>query len=311
MKKFEPLKSHQIYREALDYFYSARSKPTDAQGALYSNLQWRALGSQMSADYGANQGSKDPRNVYDAINQGTINSLTIEASGVTSEVKVASGIPWYNIYVDGTITIKVPSQVTAGYVPPVLGDTAKTDNVVLQHLTQLLQLKSALDFRSQDSDGSKVRSRASLYFEERKTVLARKIAALLHGVQAGANMTEAIANIYLKINDVFDVSQLFYDTDTTEYSEALLMQGGPKARPNYPLHSAATGTVPMGASLGWRHQIDGDAKRDMFLNAPFAWACLPVRAGKEDDAIHFLKECEGFFKGIHETQANIQHLTRD
>lgn len=105
------------------------------------------------------------------------------------------------------------------------------------------------------------------------------------------SMSDEILMLYLKINDIFDVSQLFYDVDTFEYQEAAnlatLMKTG---RSNYPLISKSQGKAPTGSSLGWKHQVDGDTKRDMFLNAPFAWACLPVRPGKENDAVEFLHE---------------------
>lgn len=47
--------------------------------------------------------------------------------------------------------------------------------------------------------------------------------------------------------------------------------------------------APMGASLGWLLQLDGDELRNAFLNAPWVKAVIPIRPGKEQAAIQWLK----------------------
>jgi hypothetical protein len=47
--------------------------------------------------------------------------------------------------------------------------------------------------------------------------------------------------------------------------------------------------APMGASLGWLLQLDGDARRNAFLNAAWVKAVLPIRPGRELEAIHWLE----------------------
>ncbi|KOV58157.1 hypothetical protein [Streptomyces sp. MMG1121] len=47
--------------------------------------------------------------------------------------------------------------------------------------------------------------------------------------------------------------------------------------------------APRGSSLGWLIQIDGDARRNEFLNASWAKAVLPVRPGQERAALAWLK----------------------
>ncbi|TCL67305.1 LysM peptidoglycan-binding domain-containing protein [Rhizobium sp. BK251] len=46
--------------------------------------------------------------------------------------------------------------------------------------------------------------------------------------------------------------------------------------------------APLGASLGWFLQLDGDANRNAFLNSPWVKAVLPIRPGRERDAMTFL-----------------------
>jgi hypothetical protein len=50
----------------------------------------------------------------------------------------------------------------------------------------------------------------------------------------------------------------------------------------------------LGSSLGWLLQLDGDNMRNAFLNAPWVKAIIPIRPGKEEAAINWLKGVEGF-----------------
>lgn len=61
-----------------------------------------------------------------------------------------------------------------------------------------------------------------------------------------------------------------------------------------------------GSSLGWLLQLDGDNMRNAFLNAPWVKAVIPIRPGKEEAAINWLKGVEGF-NGI--TDADIYQST--
>jgi hypothetical protein len=45
----------------------------------------------------------------------------------------------------------------------------------------------------------------------------------------------------------------------------------------------------LGSSLGWVLQLDGDNSRNAFLNAPWVKAVIPVRPGKELDAVNWLQ----------------------
>jgi hypothetical protein len=47
--------------------------------------------------------------------------------------------------------------------------------------------------------------------------------------------------------------------------------------------------APMGASLGWLLQLDGDPRRNAFLNASWVKAVLPIRPGRELEAIAWLE----------------------
>lgn len=62
-------------------------------------------------------------------------------------------------------------------------------------------------------------------------------------------------------------------------------------RVNY-LITEQTQPAPLGSSLGWLIQIDGDERRNEFLNASWVKAVLPVRPGHELVALQWLTEIE-------------------
>lgn len=44
----------------------------------------------------------------------------------------------------------------------------------------------------------------------------------------------------------------------------------------------------MGSSLGWMIQLDGDTRRNEFINSPWVRVCLPILPGREREAIAWL-----------------------
>jgi hypothetical protein len=61
-----------------------------------------------------------------------------------------------------------------------------------------------------------------------------------------------------------------------------------KGRNNY-LITEDSEPAPLGASIGWLIQLDGDNHRNAFLNSPWVKAVVPIRPGKERDALQWLK----------------------
>ena len=65
--------------------------------------------------------------------------------------------------------------------------------------------------------------------------------------------------------------------------------GGAEAgRANYYI-TESSAPAKLGSSLGWLLQLDGDSMRNAFLNAPWVKAIVPIRPGREQDAINWLK----------------------
>jgi hypothetical protein len=63
---------------------------------------------------------------------------------------------------------------------------------------------------------------------------------------------------------------------------------GEAGRPNYFITDASA-PAKLGSSLGWLLQLDGDSMRNAFLNAPWVKAVIPIRPGREQEAIDWLK----------------------
>jgi hypothetical protein len=58
--------------------------------------------------------------------------------------------------------------------------------------------------------------------------------------------------------------------------------------------TAESEPAALGSSLGWLLQLDGDSRRNEFLNSPWARICVPMQAGREREAIQWLaKHLEG------------------
>ncbi|MGW6574038.1 hypothetical protein ACWGAN_17900 [Streptomyces sp. NPDC054945] len=66
----------------------------------------------------------------------------------------------------------------------------------------------------------------------------------------------------------------------------------PQWRVDY-LITEETQPAPLGSSLGWLIQIDGDERRNEFLNAAWVKAIMPVRPGQEVAALAWLLGVEG------------------
>jgi hypothetical protein len=74
-------------------------------------------------------------------------------------------------------------------------------------------------------------------------------------------------------------------------SENIVDWGGAKElwRDNYYITEESR-PARLGSSLGWLLQLDGDNLRNAFLNSPWVKAVIPIRVGKEREAINWLEQ---------------------
>jgi hypothetical protein len=81
-------------------------------------------------------------------------------------------------------------------------------------------------------------------------------------------------------------------------------------RPAYEITSESE-PAQLGSSLGWLIQLDGDSRRNEFLNSPWVRVCLPVRPRREREAVAWLaKHIEGEF-GYDPSREPLKSLLAD
>ncbi|SFN40333.1 hypothetical protein SAMN05216386_0835 [Nitrosospira briensis] len=110
------------------------------------------------------------------------------------------------------------------------------------------------------------------------------------------------------INSIFDIDKMLYfvapdwwkpKLTTQSFSSGFLSTlnrsfaswGGAIRDSNYNITEESE-PAKLGSSLGWLLQLDGDNLRNAFLNAPWVKAVIPIRPGKEQAALNWLKHTE-------------------
>jgi hypothetical protein len=82
------------------------------------------------------------------------------------------------------------------------------------------------------------------------------------------------------------------DTQFSLTNDDSVLWGGERRDSNYKITEEST-PAKLGSSLGWLLQLDGDNLRNAFLNAPWVKAVMPIRPGREQAALNWLKAIEG------------------
>lgn len=223
-------------------------------------------------------GSKDRPNLIDTTSK--YPGMTVEYDSVKKIFNVDLGEPsprWFNFRILASVTSDKRVQLPTD---PLLPDDEKSEIMMAR-----LRLQAVMDFSSK-------RKRDSLEFEERKVLLGKALGQLIDPTYAGDLLGDRLSAFYLEVNDIFDLPRMFYDIDVAEWREAKkVVAGESRSSRTYSLHSKQDQPAPSGSSLEWEHQIDGDTRRDMFLNAEFAWIGIPVKPAKEREAEAFLRRC--------------------
>jgi len=67
----------------------------------------------------------------------------------------------------------------------------------------------------------------------------------------------------------------------------------------------------LGSSLGWALQLDGDHRRNEFLNSAWARVCLPIKPGLESQALAWLREHLEGDAGYNDTSGPLKRLIDD
>jgi len=152
------------------------------------------------------------------------------------------------------------------------------------------------------------RSFEDLREEERIIVYRRLISSLMTSYQykfADDRSRHVLSEL---LNSIFDVDKMLYFAAPewwkprehskqflslydlqSKLNDSIVAWSDSRPRPDNYLITEKSAPAPLGSSLGWLLQLDGDNLRNAFLNAPWVKAVIPVRPGKEQAAMSWLQ----------------------
>ena len=139
--------------------------------------------------------------------------------------------------------------------------------------------------------------------EEERTVVYRRLLGQL--VQTGDPKNRHVTTELIR--SIFDVEKMLYfvaaewwtprlhqshetiGTQPLTADDKVSWGGAGQRQDNYYITDESD-PARFGASLGWLLQLDGDSMRNAFLNSPWVKAVIPIRPGKEKDALAWLQQ---------------------
>lgn len=142
------------------------------------------------------------------------------------------------------------------------------------------------------TEKSKIKSRPvnDLRREERYEVMNRMVSYLFG---RGDDPSEPTPLEIEYFHRYFDIDAIFTYTHPSWWKPRFASKTIGIEREAYEI-TAESEPAPLGSSLGWLIQLDGDRRRNEFINSPWARICIPMRVGREREAIQWLaKHLEG------------------
>jgi hypothetical protein len=139
---------------------------------------------------------------------------------------------------------------------------------------------------------------------EERTIIYRRLLAQLLPIRKQPDL-DLLSE---RVRAIFDVERMLYfvapdwwrpnktsrgqiqDQKTLAPSNRVRFGGTESERSENYLITERSEPAPLGASLGWLLQLDGDDRRNAFLNSPWVKAVLPIIPGRERAAIEWLRQ---------------------
>ena len=136
------------------------------------------------------------------------------------------------------------------------------------------------------TEKSKIKSRPAndLRQEERYEVMNRMVSYLFG---RGDDISDPTPLEIEYFHRYFDIDAIFTYTHPSWWKPRFASKTVGLEREAYEI-TAESEPAPLGSSLGWLIQLDGDRRRNEFLNSPWARICIPMRSGREREAIEWL-----------------------
>jgi hypothetical protein len=136
------------------------------------------------------------------------------------------------------------------------------------------------------TERSKIKSRPAndLRREERYEVMNRMVSYLFG---RGDDPSEPTPLEIEYFHRYFDIDAIFTYNHPSWWKPRFASKKVGLEREAYEI-TAESEPAALGSSLGWLLQLDGDSRRNEFLNSPWARICVPMQAGREREAIQWL-----------------------
>lgn len=203
----------------------------------------------------------------------------------------------------------LPFKVTTYWsAPPISADQQKAYDDALKaydvEKARLIKEAYMNSIRDRIKQASQIRLRPSDDLrEEERTVVYRRLIGQL--VTAGDPKDRHVTTELIR--SLFDVEKMLYFVAPEWWAPRLhqsheslgatpltaddkVSWGGAGERADNYYITDQSDPARFGASLGWLLQLDGDTMRNAFLNSPWVKAVIPIRPGKEMDALAWLQK---------------------
>ncbi|PYV09730.1 MAG: hypothetical protein DMG07_22485 [Acidobacteria bacterium] len=203
----------------------------------------------------------------------------------------------------------IPFKITTHWSPPPISadqqkaydDALKAYDADKERLIKEAYMNS---IRERIKQASQIRSRRSDDLrEEERTIVYRRLIGQL--VTAGDPKDRHVTTELIR--SLFDVEKMLYFVAPEWWAPRLhqsheslgatpltgedkVSWGGAGERLDNYYITDESDPARFGASLGWLLQLDGDSMRNAFLNSPWVKAVIPIRPGKEMDALAWLQK---------------------
>ena len=128
------------------------------------------------------------------------------------------------------------------------------------------------------------RPSAALRREERYEIMNRLVSHLFGRAESTSNPSPLEIESFYRY---FDVEALFFYTFPSWWRPRYFPSATGPSQPDYEI-TADSEPAPLGSSIGWETQLDGDDRRNHFLNSPWLRICLPINPGREREALAWL-----------------------
>lgn len=258
---------------------------------------------------------------WDANNWGALGMITSDRKRVIVGITTSGGLEWSDritFKVGGAITCRLSDAKKAAITTA--NDALTAAKTAANNENQRRQeeaYRKAAQERINMASSIKKRKFEALREEERTIVYRNLIASLMTEsnysalpviLPGGGTRFETQHVLSALINSIFDIDKMLYFvapewwkprkraellignamvTDSLNDSQVRWSDQQPRGDGYFITDKSEP--APLGSSLGWLLQLDGDDLRNAFLNAPWVRAVIPIRPGKEEAALAWLQ----------------------